>query len=61
MSPLVTEGSAGRGPVEPPTGGGPSGFGPRWLPTALVAAATLLALVAATTVWLRVQLLDTDR
>lgn len=32
----------------------------RWMPTALVVAATLLAVVSATTTWVRAQALDTD-
>ncbi|TVR26350.1 MAG: hypothetical protein EA389_06050 [Ilumatobacter sp.] len=47
--------------IESPTVGAPQGLGPRWLPTVLVVFATLLAVVGATTTWLKVQMLDTDR
>jgi hypothetical protein len=37
------------------------GYGPRWLPTALIVLATLLAVVGTLTTWLRVQILDTEQ
>jgi hypothetical protein len=61
VSQFVAGGSTGHGPDEPPTGDTPPRIGPRWLPAALIVLATLLAVVAATTTWLRVQMLDTDR
>jgi hypothetical protein len=61
VSQLVAEGPTEHGPYEAPTGGAPRGSGPGWLSAALIVVATLLAVVAATTIWLRVQMLDTDR
>ena len=47
--------------IVPPTVSAPRGLGPRWLPAVLVVVATLFAVVGATTTWLKVQMLDTDR
>jgi hypothetical protein len=48
-------------PVGPPTADIQRGYGPRWLPTALIVLATLLAVVGTLTTWLRVQMLDTEQ